>query len=199
MDPSMFNKTSPISCFCANLVQVLRGVDHLAALHFFCSQHVASNDGLRGPQGLVRSLISQLAKVVLGAGQSDPAEVATLTNLDTTTSMDRLCNAFQLLLEQLPLHTAVFCVIDDVSRFEKDEWYADYVVLMDMLSSAVSWQGIMFKLLFTSPTKSRWLQGKVAPSQHIALRGPGHEVGAGTERSRWSTTLEAMWSGPSFK
>lgn len=199
LDDSRFGKTSPMSFFSANLVQVFRGISPMVALHFFCGQHVASNDDLAGPRGLIRSLLAQLARTVLRNGPNDPSSSVNSANLDTNnhlaTPTEDFCQVFRQLLRQVPSHVVVFCVIDDISRFERDGWLDDYVALMTMLFSLVSDQRMRFKVLMTSPKKSRWLQGKLAPSQHMELRAGGQVLSPGTERSLWSAALGAILPG----
>ncbi|KAH8900347.1 hypothetical protein GQ53DRAFT_862365 [Thozetella sp. PMI_491] len=195
LDPTMFSKISPMSFFCANLVQVFRGIDQVVTLHFFCSQHVASNDELCGPQGLVRSMIYQLARTVPHHGLTGPS-LANLARLDLSAGMEHLCQAFQLLLRQFPPNAVIFCIIDDITRFERDAWAQDYATLMAMLSGVVSSHDLRFRLLMTAPTKSTWLQEKVNIAQHIELRGDGRQMGGRMVRSLWSAAVDTILPGP---
>lgn len=85
-DRSQIGTISPISFVCSNLAQALRRHDLTGqaspVMVFFCGQHVASNDPLQGPQGLVRSLLSQLVLLLVqncwledGAGIGLPFDV----------------------------------------------------------------------------------------------------------------------------
>jgi hypothetical protein len=179
------------------LVQVFREVIATLGLHFFCGQHVASIDDLKGPRGLIRSLLAQLVLAILQNQPDGPLDAVNLTNFSwnyESIPTEDFCQAFRLLLRQIPAHVTVLCLIDDITRFERDSWSEDYASLMNMLNGVISDQGIgaKFKVLMTSPTKSRWLQDKLTPAQHVELRGSGHLMGTGTERSLWAAARAAI-------
>jgi len=68
-DRSQTGPVSPISYTSASLVQALRKSQPKAVvLVFFCGRHVAGEDPLRGPQGMVRSLLAQLVFSMLQKG-----------------------------------------------------------------------------------------------------------------------------------
>lgn len=189
LDSSRFGKTSPISYFCAMLVQVFRDVAMDVTLHFFCGQHVAAVDDLKGPRGLISSLIKQLVLAIHQNQPNDPlnANLTSFGGCHKSIPTKDICQVFQHLLKQIPAHVTVFCFIDDITRLERDSWFEDYTSLMEMLNGAMYNQGIgaKLKVLMTSPTKSRWLKDKLTPAQHVELRGSGRFIGAGTEQSMW--------------
>jgi hypothetical protein len=167
-------------------VQVLRDVGSTVALHFFCSQHVASIDDLKGPRGLIRSLLAQLVLTIL-RNQPD-----NLLDTDDAIPTEGFCQLFQHLLRRIPAHVTVLCLIDDITRLERDSWSEDYKSLMNMLNGIIFDQEIRarFKVLMTSPTKSRWLQNTLTPAHRIDLRGGGTSICPGTEQSLWTAAQQ---------
>lgn len=68
-DRAQAGPVSPISYTSATLVQALRKSQPRAViLVFFCAKHVAKHDPLRGPQGMMRSLLAQLVLGMLQRG-----------------------------------------------------------------------------------------------------------------------------------
>ncbi len=191
LDSSIYGKTSPVSYFSSSLVEVLSGANRIIKLYFFCSRHVASNQDVKGPRGLVRSLLAQLLQMVLRRWPNKPMEVEELESLRgecraDVISTENLCQVFRRLLHHIPRQTAVFCIIDDVSRFERDEWYGDYASLMNMLSSIVSEPGtVRFKVLMTSPTKSKWLRDRMVAAQRIEIGGSSSHLNNKSDKSLW--------------
>jgi len=124
-------KISPISVFCATLVENIRSGDQLSmpannlVLYFFCGQHAWTDGLLSGPCGLIRSLISQLLiywpeRVSLDLRFLE--EVAGLWDSIMRWDVPRLCDVFAELLWQLPRDTSLYCIIDGISEFETSLW-----------------------------------------------------------------------------
>lgn len=184
LDSSRFGRTSPISYVCANLMRAFIPRDDVTTLHFFCGQHTASNDPLRGPKGMIRSLLAQLLHrwpkvsvrgVHLHGFDGEPDSV----------HFEDLCDVFRLALSQVPTYNSVLCMIDDISRFENEAWANDYLYLMDLLHNVIMGQGVnvRFKLLLTSPTRSRRLHTQVLAAQCIELREDAREIGPGRRQA----------------
>jgi hypothetical protein len=173
LDSSRSGKTSPISYFCGNMVQLFRRRDAgtTITLHFFCGEHVASNDELAGPRGLIRSILAQL----LHSWPSAHLDAVNLGGFDgnrEALSTVTLCEIFALVVRKLPQHMTLFCIVDDLAGFEKQKWDHDYWALLKMFAAIIfeGGPGMRFKLLMTSPTKSRRLQNQVSPAQLIEVR-----------------------------
>ena len=173
LDPSSFGRTSPVAYICANLVHLFQDKPKTMTLYFFCGQHVASNDNLQGPKGLIRSILAKL----LMAWPDAP-----LSNIDLTSfqedieriSIDVLCHTFELILGQAPSDCTLYLVIDDLSQFERDSWDDDYASLLYMLNGLVQNGGFgpRVMVLVTSPIRSRWL-AELAQGQTIELTERG--------------------------
>jgi hypothetical protein len=188
LDSSRFGKTSPISYFCANLAQLFRDSATSITLHFFCGQHVASNDDLQGPRGLIRSLLSQLLQIWPNA-LLHGVDLAGLNGNHESIPIEDLCQIFELLLRQVPIHTTVFCIIDDLAQFEKDRWDEDYWHFLRMLGTLIVGQesGIRFKVLITSSTKSKRLQEQVPEDLRIQVTERDRLMGHRRQQSLWKT------------
>ncbi|KAN0091876.1 hypothetical protein V8E51_017723 [Hyaloscypha variabilis] len=187
LDPSRLGKTSPISYFCANLALLLRDSPTSITLHFFCGQHVASNDDLQGPRGLIRSLLSQLLQLWSNA-PLDGIDLEHFNGNHELISTEDLCQILELLLGQVPTQTTIFCIIDDLGQFEKDRWDEDYWHFLRMLGTLVVGQesGIKFKALVTSSTKSKQLQEQIPEDLRIQVTERDRMVGHRRQQSRWS-------------
>jgi len=170
LDPSRFGKTSPISYFCANLARLLEDSPTSITLHFFCGQHVASNDGLQGPRGLIRSLLAQLLRA-WPAPILHGVDLAGFTGQHASIPIEDLCQIFELLLRQIPIHCTIFCIIDDFAQFEKERWDDEYWHVLRMLGTLIVGQefGIRFLVLITSSTKSKRLQEHVPGDLRIQV------------------------------
>ena len=176
-----YGNTSPISYFCAQLVWKLKeSPPTTATLHYFCGQHTASNDVLRGPRGLMRCLVSQLLRVwPIGISLDD----VNLEGVDheSSISIHELCHVFEVIANQVPHQHTIICIIDDITRLERDEWSEDFWVLMRMLGRMASGgdedeeDGPCFKVLITSSTQSRWLrdENKVDEAHRILVTDNG--------------------------
>jgi hypothetical protein len=188
LDSSRYGRTSPISYFCANVAKLFRDSAMSITLYFFCGQHVASNNDLQGPRGLVRSLLSQLL-------QSWP--ITSLQGIDLagfigsheSIPIEDLCQMFELLVRQFPMHSTLFCIIDDLSQFEKDRWDEDYWHFLRMLGTLIVGQesDIRFKVLITCSTKSKRLQEHVPEELRIQVTERDRMMGHRRHQSLWKT------------
>lgn len=165
-----YGRTSPISYFCATLADKMNNMPpqaHTFAISFFCGQHLTSDDPLRGPRGLLRSLIDQSLRawdnVSLEGLDLDALERASHHAIST----DDLCGLLHFVMGQVPLSYTVYCIIDDINQLEREDWADDFWVLMKALEEMVSDQKTKqkhtrFKTIITSPGRSYWLRGDQA-------------------------------------
>jgi hypothetical protein len=182
LDSANFGRTSPVSYICANLVLLFRDQPDTMTLHFFCGQHVASYDSLRGPKGLMRSILAQF----LETWPDVPLDNVDLTGFQEKhemTAMDVLCQVFEQLVRQLPVHATLFCIIDDLSQFEKNLWTEDYLSLLYLFNQLGKNEGSgpRVKLMVTSPTRSRWLR-EVIQEKPIELTERDWMTGGGRQQ-----------------
>jgi len=174
-DRSQHTKISPITYVCATLTQALRrSPDRNVVLVFFCGKHSTSNDDLMGPQGLMRSLVAHLVlTLVQNAYISDsaPIQFSFLQRDFEELSFKDICQLFYRLVELVPKGITLHCVVDGISYYEKPVWRGDYDLMMECFDSIITNEamGVIFKLLLTSPTTSRWLPS-LMPHQRVSLR-----------------------------
>lgn len=175
-DRSQNTKISPITHVCATLTHALRrSVGDNIVLAFFCGQHSASDDGLVGPQGLMRSLVAFL---VLSLVQNDCIVESTPIwfpdfqgDVEQLSFID-LCQVFFNLVELVPKGLTVYCVVDGISYYERDVWKGDFDLMIECFGNIITNKAIAaapFKLLFTSPTTSHWFPD-LMPHQRVSLR-----------------------------
>jgi hypothetical protein len=157
-DSGAWNKISPLSVFCATFATSLVGMERGIVLHFFCGQHLTPDDDLRGPRGLIRSLIAQL--LLYPSTFYPNANFIVRQNVYQACSnhdIAALCYAFELLVMQYPLDTSIFCIIDNVSAFETTDngWDAKLRCVLDTIKllTKPSYLGPAVKVLITSPSK----------------------------------------------
>lgn len=174
-DRSQNTKVSPLTHVCATLTHALRrSPDANVVLAFFCGQHSTSNDGLTGPQGLMRSLVAYLVLSLVQNGHisdSAPIQIPNFQGDLDELAFKNICQLFYHLVELVPKETTVYCVVDGISYYERQAWRSDYNLMMDCFGGIIANKGnaLVFKLLLTSPTVSRWLPD-LKPHQQVSLR-----------------------------
>jgi hypothetical protein len=181
------SRISPMSFLCATLVLTLLNNRPAISLNFFCGQHVASDDELKGPNGLIRSLIAQLLLTGRTLSLDFIDSRIYREDLESHTQV-ALCHTFQQLVKQLPVDTLVFCVIDGVSLYERTDWRGDLSFVVDRLSDLVKDERLQptFKLLMTSPYASKYIHRRIAPYQHVVLRSGTADGRTISQRSVWT-------------
>jgi hypothetical protein len=203
-DHTQIGKISPLSYVCAMLTQALRqqsqqyaasfgsgspmspqpekGLPRSVVLEYFCALHTVDDDDLRGPQGLMRCLTTQLILSLVAnewIGHADAVHLPHLRDgeeeLLGQQNLDAVCRLFIALLRQVPRDVPIYCVVDGWSAYEREElWQADYDVVLNAFREAADASnpdgGANFKLLLTSPTACRWLGDFLIPGQKVSLR-----------------------------
>lgn len=179
-DRSQMSKVSPLSHICANLSARLKSGPPSVTLTFFCGQHLSSDDDLQGPQGLMRALVASLILSL----DSMPLQLPNIHGEVKNLSLKDICELFHRLLRLVPGKMSVYCLVDGVSYYERDVWRDDFSLMMICFGSIIDDETIdaFFKLLLTSPTRSRWL-ADLMPHQRVSLRGPRGGATAATERN----------------
>ncbi|KAL8926948.1 MAG: hypothetical protein Q9172_001609 [Xanthocarpia lactea] len=147
-------KISPMSYLCALLSLSLQHTEPVVSFTFFCGLHVAEMDPIRGPSGLVRSLVRQLLDV-----QHFHLEFIDLDFEEQLRQYDigSLLDLFYSLFEQLPGDLVLFCVIDGVSFYESAGQIDDLENVISFLADLTKRRdtGPVFKLLLTTPRLHR--------------------------------------------
>lgn len=178
----MNRRASPMSVFCASLIQSLRNnsakqkeqerrqQSHSSTdlvLYFFCGQHMYDEGPLAGPQGLIRSLTTQL--ILAWPQLMAPPDLQLISSLfsenvysaQSDLDIQTVCDIFEALLGQLPTMSTVHCIIDGLSCFETSigNWSEGIWDVVDFLSSCYSYDmrygpRPTVKLLLASADKS---------------------------------------------
>ncbi|KAL9118675.1 MAG: hypothetical protein Q9187_004777 [Circinaria calcarea] len=162
-------RITSMSLLCALLVQSLAEVRPAICIHFFCGLHTTYDDALGGTSGLIRSLIAQL----LTLRDFDLSFINARRYRDHLRNHDleHLCELFRQLANQLPIDTVLFCVIDGISLFETPERWQETCFLMSKLREITEDDNFnpVFKLLITSPLRSRYVKEGISPEDHLNL------------------------------
>ncbi|PFH59163.1 hypothetical protein XA68_12747 [Ophiocordyceps unilateralis] len=150
---------SPLSVFCATLVQTLRSRSEYMTLVFFCGLH-QDRDRFLGPAAMIRSLIEQL----LRQSSAHPSWLSTQVSLDRVAkgNVSELCRLFGVLARSLPPHLTILCFIDGIQIYERTQYRTDMErVLCSILSAAEDvkpGRSAPIKILLTSPRATRHIR-----------------------------------------
>ena len=162
-------RISASSIMCATLIQSLEDTQQATPIAFFCSLHTGESASLRGPQGLMRSLLHQLL----------PLQDFDLTFVDDSyaekvSSQDLLClcDLFERLVNQLDEDKVLFCIIDSVSSFEKQSYGNGIFLVVDrllMLTRKPPGSAHVFKLLLAGPKVSKQMRNRFSSDDCITV------------------------------
>lgn len=206
--PAKFGKTSPMSVFCATFIASTVKLQSTIVLHFFCGQHVTFDDPLRGPHGLLRSLICQL--LLYPNTQEPNLEMLSqqeLYNDLRAHELDALRHLFQQLIQQIPTGTLVFCIIDGISEYEtrmnnSNEDLRSVVETLQSITHEQTQFGPTFKVLLTSANRSTEIVKQIPRQEQVSLRAgnvhsrPISEEAFLAEVSKAKASIEAASSPP---
>ena len=187
---SSSERISAFSIVCATLVQSLEDTQQATPLAFFCSLHTGESASLRGPQGLMRSLLHQLLPL-----QDFDLTFVNDSYAEKVHSQDLLClcDLFQRLVDQLDEDRVLFCVIDSVSSFEKQRYGDGIFLVVDRLLMLTRRLGsaLVFKLLLAGPKVSKQMRNRFSSDDCITVtKGSGDgRVLSGSYLSRQTRRL----------
>ena len=181
-----FGRSTPVSLMSSFVIDSLQDKDPAIPLHFFCGSHSSSSDPFRGPQGLMRSLICQL--VDWCTFELDFVSTRRYREQLECFNVRILCDCFRKLVERVSMNATLFCIIDSISFFERKEWAEScrFVVneLQDLADDETAVPRATFKLLITSPSRTRCFVDIIPPERHLLLPSADDESGrnGATER-----------------
>lgn len=169
---SRSSRISPLSLVCANLVDSLIDIGHAVPLHFFCSENMPLEEDSSGPETLMRGLLEQLLATLDSRGCLSLDFIDSrrwqrgLEDLDLAVA----CQSFWKLVNQLP-PISVYCIIDGMSLYEREEWKEDLLFLIEELREMVQDDKLRprLKILVTNPTRARYIGRVVEREKHISL------------------------------
>lgn len=149
---------SGLTLFCMTLTSTLaERASRFIPLIFFCGLHAEAMDvdAHTGGRAIMQSFIRQLLQSYdFGSNQ-----MPTLHFDDKKIQLGdvgELCKLFEALVRALPSHVVLFCLVDGISYYERDEFKEDMAVVLSAIlklsdDSSVS---VPVKVLVTSPTKT---------------------------------------------
>ncbi|KAK4097729.1 hypothetical protein N658DRAFT_500150 [Parathielavia hyrcaniae] len=178
------NNITSVSAFCASLIGVLMNQDSDSSydrpaaivLHHFCGQHLTHRDPLRGPAGLIGSLVNQLLAQISDAEAGTPGLQPSLDFIADELfegvgekDIPSLCRVFCELVVRLDPSRPVFCIIDGVSEIETvlDGWQDETCLIVQGLLRMVEdghRTGPGLRVLLTSSNRSGELADTVVSS-----------------------------------
>jgi hypothetical protein len=113
------SRNSPFSILAATISHGFKISPKLISLIFFCDQHLLSEE-YHGGDTMICSLIEQLQRQYLYVTIS-PGPNTSMRKLDSA-NVRQLCSLFVYLVRQLPPHMTVFCLIDGINEYEREEY-----------------------------------------------------------------------------
>ncbi|KAI1180209.1 hypothetical protein F4777DRAFT_365194 [Nemania sp. FL0916] len=175
-------RVSATSIMCALLLsQLVRSQPDCFRIYFFCGLHSSEKDALGdGPRGLMRGLLCDLAK------EAYRRQLLRLDFIDDKTYRDGLqqqkigyfCQAFYQILQYMNVGAAldmpIYCVIDGIAQYEKQEWLEDLTIVMGMFRAIVNDTKLKpcFKLFLTSSHRVRYVTDMISlpPSKRLVAK-----------------------------
>lgn len=161
---------SPLSNVCSMLIESLNR-DPEVPLWFFCGAHSSPRDAFRGPQGLMRSLISQVLS--LFTIKLDFISTPRYRQWLESCNLLGLCDFFEKLMRRIEPPSVVICIIDEISMLESSEWAESCKHVLWKLHGLVNDADVdvTFKLLVTSSDRSRYAMTAFPPECHLKMGG----------------------------
>ncbi|KAK3903633.1 hypothetical protein C8A05DRAFT_32615 [Staphylotrichum tortipilum] len=209
------DKITPMSALCASLATILTdptpGTTAAAAappplvLHHFCALHLARDDPLAGPAGLLRSLLHQLLREALPPLAILPLSALPLfldhdsdsdsphSRTPTTPLLTPLLDLLKSLLPLLPRSRPIFLLVDSISTLETalDGWRDGAQRVVDALLDLVEEEGRpgpALRVLLVSAERSMALE--MPADRRVGLRGGW--FGWGRERGVERDVVEGL-------
>ncbi|KAL9115249.1 MAG: hypothetical protein Q9227_001043 [Pyrenula ochraceoflavens] len=160
-----FGRITSLSLISSAVIEHFQGKDPAVPINFFCGLHTSSKDSLRGPQGMMRSLISQVLRLYT----VDLDFISTRHYREQLQSfhVHTLCDCFANIVKRLSMDTVLFCVIDGISHYDTREWTEDYRAVVNCLIDLTGDEQLepIFKLLISSSSRSRYIRS-ILPSEY---------------------------------
>ena len=177
-------RSSPLSLLSSSVIEALEDEGPSVTIHFFCGSHTSSTDALKGPNGVMRSLICQILRLF-------PVDLSFISYRRYSKQLEALhlltlCDCFVKLVKQLPVDTVLFCIIDSINFFEQREWTEDCRQVIHYLHDLAEEDdavGPVFKLLLTSSYRSKVVKDIVPPNHTIYLAPGGRNDPTQRQRS----------------
>lgn len=162
MDNLSNSRISTLSAVCASIIAGLTLAQPASiTLFFMCGLHTAPQDNLRGPKGIMRSILWHVLLELADRQLANLGFIETRSyRLDLEAhEITALCHTLKHLIRQFPLDTVIYCIIDGMGWCEQNQWAQDVQLVMDTLHELVHDQRLrpIFKVLVTSPMRCRYI------------------------------------------
>lgn len=148
---------SGLSLFCMSLAHTLaERAPRFIPLVFFCGLHTEPlSDAHTGGRALIQSFIRQLLSRYDFDGGGIPIAPEALDDVQSG-SVSALCSLFERLVRMLPNGVALFCLVDGVVYYERDEFLDDLGRVLMTILQLSGQEGVQapVKVLLTSPTRT---------------------------------------------
>ena len=164
---SASERVSAMTVVCALLAHSLP-IETSSTITYFCGLHTDLADTLGGPCGILRAILAHVVRTYnLHLDFVDSEEYDELQRFD----LRRLCILLGVLMKKLPAGVVLFCMIDGISLYEKDEWLEGTCYALRMIGDLTRDPEVsaIFKLLVTSPLASRYIGRYVPEEDHLIL------------------------------
>ena len=164
---SASERVSAMTVVCALLAHSLPN-ETSSTITYFCGLHTDLADTLGGPCGILRAILAHVIHTYdINLDFVDSEEYDELQRFD----LRRLCILLEVLMKKLPAGVVLFCMIDGISLYEKDEWLEGTCYALRMIGDLTRDPEVsaIFKLLVTSPLASRYVARHVQDEDHLVL------------------------------
>ncbi|KAI0544510.1 hypothetical protein F4679DRAFT_35496 [Xylaria curta] len=165
-------KISPMSVLTGTLFVNLLHAPGTTVIYFFCGKNLDTSvdNEFCGPQAMLRSLITQLI-----------LRISPMPNLNGINSHEflhdcykhhfpALCEVLKLLIEQLPPHITLYCLLDGVSWYEQEAWVDKMRFFIGMFRHLMAREnGPILKLFMTSNKYSEMADLLYSECEHVSL------------------------------
>ncbi|KAF1955393.1 hypothetical protein CC80DRAFT_536340 [Byssothecium circinans] len=174
---------SPLTLLCSTLSQTLQQKQNFVSLIFFCGLHIDQGDPNTGGSAIIRSFIAQL----LSQHFIDTQHIHHEVNLNAAHAGDinALCALFVALLRRLPAMTTVFCFIDGIGYYERDQFVDSSIHVLHYITWCIKDAGIRaaLKVLVTSAAPTSEVRKIIEEDEIVSMTGLRSTGGvASTER-----------------
>jgi len=180
---------SALSFFCSTLIQSLKEMNRFLPVIFFCGRHIDDNDVHAGARGMIKSLIAQL----LRQRSFDTSLLDREVNISLVKEGDikQLSALFGWLARQLAEDVTLFCFIDGIKYYERDQYSDDMGEVLRSLLDLTEDRNMhnTFKILVTSPSETKIVRQAFDNECILSMAGQPR-TGTGFSKSRVGRQLE---------
>ncbi|KAH8879757.1 hypothetical protein GQ53DRAFT_705263, partial [Thozetella sp. PMI_491] len=181
--------SSGLSVLCCSLIQALQSIKQYRCVAFFCGRHLEDEDAHAGPQGMIRSLLSQL----LRQQNFDTRGLDSNINPSAVESGDigQLCLLFEWLVCQLPVWVPLFCIIDGIKYYERENYVEDMSEVLAFLLNLTRNKRIqcVVKIIVVSPSETRVVRQAFSKASILSTKLVAR-TGQGSSHARLIRILE---------